>query len=89
MQVAFSTSSAGLRLSGSHDKLPVIVGFESKTTDWFVLRGSVTQSVLISTVKDERGYPAVGGVTTPANGTAGLEYDGEPNNTSVAVVYNY
>lgn len=66
--------------------LPLIIGFESKATDWLILRGSVTQSVLVTTFKDERGYPAAAGsVVSPANGTADLEYSGEPNSTSVAV----
>lgn len=65
--------------------LPLIMGFEAKAMDWLMLRGSVTQSVLLTTFKDERGYPAVSGTTTPAVGTADLEYSGEPNTTSVAV----
>lgn len=65
--------------------LPVIVGFEAKATDWLMLRGSITQAVFLSNAKDERPYPAVSGITTPANGTLDLEYAGEPNTTSVAV----
>lgn len=67
--------------------LPLILGFEAKATDWMMLRGSITQSILLTTFKDERGYPAVSGITTPATTppTAQLEYSGEPNTTSVAV----
>lgn len=65
--------------------LPMIMGFEAKATDWLMLRGSITQSILISNSKDERPYPAVSGITTPATNVVNLEYAGEPNNTSVAV----
>ena len=87
---------AGLNQTNLKDKIadkkltrlhmPVIMGFESKATDWLMLRGSITQSILVTNSKDERGYPAAAGsVATPANGTVDLEYAGEPNNTSVAV----
>ena len=65
--------------------LPVILGFEAKAADWLLLRGSITQAVFLSNAKDERPYPAVSGITTPANLTPDLEYEGEPNTTSVAV----
>ena len=38
--------------------LPVWFGYEMQATSWFVLRGSITQTVLLNQSKDELGYPA-------------------------------
>jgi hypothetical protein len=46
--------------------LPVIIGVESEATSWMVLRASVTQNLLLGTVKDEITI-VTGAATTDAN----------------------
>jgi hypothetical protein len=62
--------------------LPLVLGAETKANDWLVLRGSVTQSVLISQSKNEVGYTSAS--LTGANGVVDAEFSAEANNTAVA-----
>lgn len=52
--------------------LPFVMGIEADAASWLVLRGSITQTVLLSSTK-----------TTPASGSAG-DTATLPNNTTVA-----
>jgi hypothetical protein len=65
--------------------LPVIIGAEVNALDWLTLRGTITQSLPISTVKDEIGLPvaATSGVTG-ANGAVS-DLTAQPNTTTLAL----
>ena len=62
--------------------LPLILGAEAKANDWLVLRGSITQTVLVAQSKDEVGYTAAS--LTGASGVVDAEFSAEANNTAVA-----
>ncbi|MEQ1722049.1 MAG: hypothetical protein ABL930_02670 [Pseudobdellovibrio sp.] len=65
--------------------LPVIVGIEANAADWLTLRGAITQSLPISTVKDEIGLPAT--ATSGITGASGAVGDlaAQPNTTTLAL----
>lgn len=62
---------------------PVIFGAETKANDWLVVRGSVTQTVLIAQSKNEVGYTSAS--LSGATGVVDAEFSAEANNTAVAV----
>ncbi len=61
---------------------PVIMGAETKATEWLVVRGSLTQTVLVAQSKDEFGYSTT--ALTGATGVADAEFSSEANNTVAA-----
>jgi hypothetical protein len=56
---------AGTKSEASY--LPVTIGVEAEATPWMVLRTSVTQNLILGTVKDETGLIVSGAATTEAN----------------------
>ena len=58
--------------------LPVIVGFETEATTWLVVRGSLTQTVLLNNKKDETAVASGAGVPAPT------EYSPGKNDTTAA-----
>lgn len=60
--------------------LPVWLGLEAQLNSWFVLRGSVKQTVLINQSKDEVGYPA--GTFAATNGASSEYAAGQGTTTS-------
>ncbi|MGZ3727212.1 MAG: hypothetical protein ACXWQQ_15535 [Pseudobdellovibrio sp.] len=75
------TASVACDKKYSSTKLPVWIGFETQEATWLTLRGSITQSVLLSQSKDEVGYPA--GLLEASTGAVS-EFSAGPNNTTVA-----
>jgi hypothetical protein len=61
---------------------PFIMGAEAKAADWLIVRGSITQTVLVAQSKDEVGYPAA--AVTGATGLANGEFAAETNSTTAA-----
>jgi len=61
--------------------MPIILGAEAKANDWLVVRGSITQTVLVAQSKDEVNYPVA--AFTGATG-ATSDFTAEANNTVVA-----
>ncbi|RYZ85140.1 MAG: hypothetical protein EOP06_16805 [Proteobacteria bacterium] len=47
--------------------LPVVIGIEAEANTWMVLRASVTQNLILGTIKDETGLVATGAAFTEAN----------------------
>jgi hypothetical protein len=76
------TGSVACTTKFTRTNLPVWVGVEANANDWMVLRGSITQSVLYDTSKDEIGLPTTAGISG-ATGAAS-EFGSAPNNTVVA-----
>lgn len=47
--------------------MPVVIGIEADANSWMVLRASVTQNVVLGSIKDETGIIAAGAATTEAD----------------------
>lgn len=64
---------------------PIIIGTEISAADWITLRGTITQSLPIDTVKDEIGLPAA--ATSGIAGTTGAvtDFSGQANTTTLAM----
>jgi hypothetical protein len=78
-------ASASCTTKFSSLNLPIIIGTEVNASDWLTLRGAITQSLPISTVKDEIGLPvaATSGVTGASGALSDLA--AQPNTTTLAL----
>ena len=77
-----TTASANCTTKFTRLSLPVWIGVEANAADWLTLRGSVTQSVLLDSTKDEIGLAATS-LVSGANGAVS-DFANSPNNTVVA-----
>lgn len=76
------TGSAACSTKFARMTLPVWIGVEANAADWLTIRGSITQTVLVNSTKDDIGLPATSGVSG-ANGAVS-DLSAAANNTAVA-----
>ncbi|MGZ3690281.1 MAG: hypothetical protein ACXVAX_02185 [Pseudobdellovibrio sp.] len=64
--------------------LPILIGFEANASEWLVVRGSITQSAVLNSTKDEIGLPAAATSGIPGATGALTDFGASTNSTVVA-----
>ena len=62
--------------------LPILIGIEVNASEFLTIRGSITQSAVLNSTKDEIGLPATSGIAG-ANGSVS-DFGSAGNNTTIA-----
>jgi hypothetical protein len=72
---ATTTKSSGTSSTGTTTSLPVVLGVEADASSWLVLRGSVTQNVLLGSTKPAGGSADTISHNTTVNAGMGLKFN--------------